>query len=43
VAAPTTLIGGYLGASIARRIEPRTLRMSVVVFGVAAAIYLWVR
>jgi len=43
VAAPTTLLGGYLGASIARHIEPRTLRMSVVVFGVVAAIYLWVR
>lgn len=40
VAAPTTLLGGYLGAHVARRLPPRVLRASVVVLGVAAAAYL---
>ncbi len=42
VAAPTTLVGGYFGASIARRLDERVLRACVVVFGLAAAIYLFV-
>lgn len=40
VAAPTTLLGGYLGAHVARRLSPRKLRVSVVTLGVAAAVYL---
>ena len=43
VAAPTTLAGGYLGAAIARRLDERVLRACVVVFGLAAAAYLFVR
>ena len=42
VAAPTTLVGGYFGASIARRLDERVLRACVVLFGLAAAIYLFV-
>jgi uncharacterized membrane protein YfcA len=43
VAAPTTLVGGYLGAAIARRLDERVLRACVVVFGLAATVYLFVR
>jgi uncharacterized membrane protein YfcA len=40
VVAPTTLLGGYLGAHVARRLRPEVLRASVVVLGIAAAVYL---
>jgi uncharacterized membrane protein YfcA len=43
VAAPATLLGGYLGAHAARRLDERVLRASVVVIGVAVSIYLFVR
>jgi uncharacterized membrane protein YfcA len=43
VAAPTTLLGGFLGAAIARRLDEQVLRRSVVVLGLAAATYLAVR
>lgn len=43
VAAPTTLVGGYIGAAIARRLDERVLRACVVVFGLAATAYLFVR
>ena len=43
IAAPTTLVGGYLGAAIARRLDERVLRACVVVFGLAATVYLFVR
>jgi uncharacterized membrane protein YfcA len=43
VAAPTTLIGGYAGAAIAKRLSESLLRWSVVVFGVGVSIYLFVR
>lgn len=43
VAAPTTLIGGYVGAKLARRLNDRVLRWCVVVFGVLAAAYLFLR
>jgi uncharacterized membrane protein YfcA len=43
VAIPTTLIGGYLGASIARSVNERALRAFIVAFGVAVAVYLAVR
>ncbi len=42
VAAPTTLIGGYIGAAIARRLDERVLRACVVAFGLAASVYLFV-
>lgn len=43
VAAPTALIGGYVGAKLARRLNDRVLRWCVVVFGVVVAVYLAVR
>ncbi len=42
VVAPAALIGGFLGARVARRLNDRVLRWCVVVFGVAVAIYLFV-
>jgi uncharacterized membrane protein YfcA len=43
VAAPLNLVGGYLGARIATRIPVGPLRIFIVVFGVAVAIYLFFR
>jgi uncharacterized membrane protein YfcA len=43
VAAPANLVGGYLGARIATRIPVRPLRIFIVAFGIAVAIYLFVR
>jgi uncharacterized protein len=41
--APTTLIGGYLGARLARRLPENVLRAAVVVLGIAVGVYLLVR
>lgn len=41
--APSTLIGGYLGMAIAQKMPDTVLRLSVVVLGVAVAIYLFVK
>lgn len=38
--APTTLVGGYLGARLARRLPENVLRWSVVLLGVAVGLYL---
>ncbi len=43
IAAPATLIGGYLGARIARHVNENALRWSVVTLGVAIALYLAVK
>ncbi len=43
VAAPASLVGGFLGARIATRIPVRPLRIFIVVFGVAVSIYLFLR
>ncbi len=43
VAAPAALVGGYVGARVARRINERVLRGVVVVFALAAAVALAVR
>jgi uncharacterized protein len=40
VLAPTTLVGGYLGARVARRSPEQVLRWAVVVLGVAVGVYL---
>jgi uncharacterized protein len=40
--APATLVGGFLGAKIARRLREDVLRWSVVVLGLAVGIYLLV-
>jgi uncharacterized membrane protein YfcA len=39
--APTTLIGGFLGAKVARRLPEDVLRWAVVVLGVGVAVYLF--
>jgi uncharacterized membrane protein YfcA len=38
--APSTLLGGYLGARVARRLPEPVLRWSVVLLGLAVAVYL---
>lgn len=43
VAAPTTLVGGFVGARIATRIPVRPLRWFIVGFGVLVSIYLFSR
>jgi uncharacterized protein len=43
VLAGTTMVGGMLGALIARRLSDRALRLAVVVIGLAAAVYSAVR
>jgi uncharacterized membrane protein YfcA len=43
VAAPCTLVGGYLGAHAARRLDEKLLRTSVVTIGVVVSVYLFVR
>ena len=43
VAAPSTLVGGYLGARVASRLDENILRLSVVGFGVLVSIYLFLR
>jgi uncharacterized protein len=41
--APTTLVGGYLGARLARRLPENVLRAAVVLLGLGVGIYLFVR
>jgi hypothetical protein len=41
--APATLVGGFLGAKVARRLNDRVLRWAVVVFGVVVAVLLYLR
>jgi uncharacterized membrane protein YfcA len=43
VAAPASLLGGFLGARIATRIPTTPLRILIVGFGVAVSIYLFLR
>lgn len=43
IAAPAALVGGYLGARLATRVDEQLLRRCVVAFGIAVAIYLAVR
>lgn len=43
VAAPASLVGGFLGARVARRIPTTPLRVFIVVFGVAVSVYLFTR
>ena len=43
VAAPASLLGGFLGARIATRIPASALRVVIVVFGVAVSVYLFLR
>ena len=41
--APATLVGGFVGAKVARRLNDRALRRAVVVFGVVVAVLLFIR
>jgi uncharacterized protein len=43
VVAPAALVGGYLGARVARRMPDQVLRWCVVVFGVTVAVLLYLR
>jgi uncharacterized membrane protein YfcA len=43
VAAPCTLVGGYLGAHAARRLDEQVLRAAVVTIGVGVSVYLFAR
>jgi len=43
VAAPSTLLGGFLGAKVAKRLDEKVLRACVVGFGVLVSIVLFVR
>ena len=43
VAAPASLLGGFLGARIATRIPTTPLRIFIVTFGIAVSIYLFLR
>ncbi len=43
VAAPASLVGGFLGARLATRIPTTPLRVFIVCFGVAVAVYLFLR
>jgi uncharacterized membrane protein YfcA len=43
VAAPASLVGGFLGAHIATRIPAMPLRILIVTFGVAVSVYLFFR
>jgi uncharacterized membrane protein YfcA len=40
VCAPACLLGGYVGARVARRLPARALRWSIVVFGIVVGIAL---
>jgi hypothetical protein len=43
IVAPASLVGGYAGARMARRLSPDALRKTVVVFGVVVSIWLFLR
>ena len=43
VAAPATLLGGFLGARLASRIPTPPLRALIVAFGMAVSVYLFAR
>ena len=43
VAAPTTLLGGYLGARLASRMNDKLLRRGIVAFGIGVSVYLALR
>jgi len=43
VAAPASLLGGFLGARVATRIPVPPLRLVIVTFGLAVAVYLFAR
>jgi uncharacterized membrane protein YfcA len=42
VIAPASLLGGYVGARLARRVPANLLRGLIVVFGLVVAVWLWI-
>lgn len=42
VIAPASLLGGYVGARLARRVPANLLRIVIVVFGLVVAVWLWI-
>jgi len=43
IVAPASLLGGYVGGRLARRLSPDALRVTIVVFGVVVAVWLALR
>lgn len=43
IVAPTSVVGGEVGARLARRVSDRALRVGIVTYGVACAVWLFVR
>lgn len=43
IVAPASLLGGYVGGRLARRLSPDVLRTTIVVFGVVVAVWLALR
>ena len=43
IVAPASLVGGYAGARLARRLSPDALRLTVAVFGAVVAVWLALR
>ena len=43
IVAPASVVGGEVGARLARRVSDRALRIGIVIYGVACAIWLFVR
>jgi uncharacterized membrane protein YfcA len=43
VIAPASMVGGEVGARLAQRVSDRVLRVGIIAYGVAAAIWLFVR
>jgi uncharacterized membrane protein YfcA len=41
LAAPSALVGGYLGSHASRRIDERVLRIAIVAFSLVVAVILW--
>ena len=42
VIAPASLLGGYVGARLARRVPANLLRGLIVAFGLVVAVWLWI-
>lgn len=43
VVAPAALIGGEVGARLAQKVSDRVLRAGIITYGVAAAVWLFLR
>jgi uncharacterized protein len=43
IVGPASLAGGWVGARLAKRVSDRVLRSGIVAYGVAAAVWLFLR